>query len=101
MPQSSSAGGLSKNRVETLVDGVFAIAMTLLIFNIKVPELPGGGKDPDLNRRLLALWPQFTSYAITFVMLAIYWVGHHNQFHFIRRVDRSLLWLNILFLMTI
>lgn len=93
-----ASGGLTKARVETLCDGVFAIAMTLMIFNIKVPRLP---QHPPVSlvQTLFELWPQFLVYAISFIMLGVYWVGHHNQFHYVRRSDRPLLWLNIMFLM--
>jgi len=90
--------GLSKSRVEALTDGIFAVAMTLLILDVKVPLV---SHTEDLPRELLALWPRLVSYAISFVMLGIYWVGHHNQFHLIRRTNRTLLWINILFMMTI
>lgn len=93
----ASTSGLSKARVEALTDGIFAVAMTLLVLDIKVPTVPAA----QLPRELLALWPRVLSYAISFVMLGIYWVGQHNQFHLIRQTDRTLLWINILFLMTI
>lgn len=96
-----SGSGLSKSRIEALTDGVFAIAMTLLVFGIKVPELPRSPAQARLQLELLALWPNFLSYAISFVMLGIYWVGHHNQFHYIRLSDRALLWINMLFLMCV
>ncbi len=93
-------GGFSKTRVEALTDGVFAIAMTLLIFGIKVPET-AQGPSASLTHELLQLWPRFLSYAISFVILGIYWVGHHNQFHYVHRTDRVLLWINIFFLMCV
>ena len=98
MTAEQDAHGLPKSRVEALTDGIFAVAMTLLILDIKVPVV---ARPADLTRELLALWPRFVSYAISFVMLGIYWVGHHNQFHLIRRTDRALLWINILFMMTV
>jgi uncharacterized membrane protein len=90
--------GLSVHRVEALSDGVFAIAMTVLVLGIRVPE--GGGAD-GLEAQLSALWPKFASYAMSFVMLGVLWIGHHFQFHYIRRTDRILLWLNLLFLLTV
>jgi uncharacterized membrane protein len=95
---NADEAGLTKSRIEALADGVFAVAMTLLVFEIKVPgpaqEAGAGG----LARHLASLWPNFVSYAISFFVLGIYWVGHHNQFHFIRRSNRPFLWLNIVFL---
>jgi uncharacterized membrane protein len=90
---------LSRNRIEALADGVFAVAMTLLVLDIKVPELQSPSATAELPLKLLALWPKFLSYLISFVILGVYWVGHHMQLSFIRRADRPLLWINILFLL--
>jgi uncharacterized membrane protein len=98
-PEKATHGGLAKSRIEALCDGVFAIAMTLMVFNIKVPIVAAAAGSADLADALFALWPQFVTYAISFVMLGVYWIGHHNQFHYIRRTDRVLLWINICFLM--
>lgn len=86
-------GTMSTHRVEALADGVFAIIMTLLVFDIRVPEVPSDqllAALPDLMRNL-------GGYAVSFVLLGIYWIGHRNQFNFIRRADQNLHWLNILF----
>jgi TMEM175 potassium channel family protein len=53
----------------------------------------------ELPLKLLALWPKFLSYTISFVILGVYWVGHHVQLSFIRRLDRPLLWINVFFLL--
>lgn len=98
---SWSTGGLGKTRVEALTDGVFAIAMTLLVFGITIPTVPQGSPATLLQQKLLQLWPKFLTYGISFIMLGIYWVGHHNQFHYITRTDRTLLWINLFFLMSI
>ncbi|MBV8584937.1 MAG: DUF1211 domain-containing protein [Verrucomicrobia bacterium] len=90
---------LSRNRIEALTDGVFAVAMTLLVLDLRVPELQPSLDISQLPARLLALWPKFLSYAISFVILGVYWVGHHIQLSFIRRADRPLLWINLLFLL--
>jgi len=90
---------LGRNRIEALTDGVFAVAMTLLVLDIKVPELEQSLSSAELPLRLLALWPKFLTYAISFVILGVYWVGHHMQLSFIRSADRPLLWINILFLL--
>src|SRR5262245_55998378 len=90
--------GLGKTRIEALTDGIFAFAMTLMVFDIKVPPV---AQIDQLNLRheLIQMWPRFLAYVISFVMLGVYWVGHHNQYHYIRRTDRSVLWINIFFLM--
>ena len=90
---------LGRNRIEALTDGVFAVAMTLLVLDIRVPELQQSLATAELPLKLLSLWPKFLSYTISFVILGVYWVGHHVQLSFIRRADRPLLWINILFLL--
>lgn len=92
--------GLATDRLETLADGVFAIAMTLLVFAISVPDLAPSAV-AQLPAKLLELWPKLLAYVISFIVLGIFWIGHHNQFAFIRRANRTFLWLNILFLMLI
>ena len=90
---------VGKNRIEALSDGIFAVAMTLLVFDFHVPSLPHDAPNVQVLPALLHLWPKFVSYAVSFVSLGVFWVGHHNMYHAVRRADRSLLWLNILFFM--
>jgi uncharacterized membrane protein len=88
-------------RLTTLADGVFAIVMTLLILDLKVPNLPSNVADSVLNAQLRALFPNFASFILSFVLTGIYWVGHHVQFLFIRRTERTHIWINLFFLLTI
>jgi uncharacterized membrane protein len=88
--------GLSTNRIEAFTDGVFAVAITLLILEVKVPHLEPG---MSLLHELQLLWPKLLSYAVSFGVIGIFWVGHHIMFHYIKRSDRILLWLNTLLLM--
>jgi uncharacterized membrane protein len=90
---------IGKNRIEALSDGIFAIVMTLLILEIHVPDLPHTAPNVEVVPALLALWPKFASYIVAFVSLGVFWVGHHTMYHAIRRADRTLLWLNIVFFM--
>ena len=90
---------LGKNRIEALSDGVFAIVMTILVFNFKVPELPADAQNVQLTPALLALWPKFVTYGISFLSLGVFWIGHHMMYHTIQKADRTLLWLNIFFFM--
>ena len=96
---------LSKGRLETLTDGVFAIIMTILVFNISVPELilfkEGEHAEERLSNKFASLWPDILAYIISFTTLAVYWVTHHRIFRWILYVDRPLIWINISFLMTI
>lgn len=90
---------IGKARIEALSDGIFAIVMTLLILEIRVPDLPPSAPNVEVGPALVALWPKFLSYIVTFVSLGFFWVGHHFMYHGIRRADRTLLWLNIFFFM--
>lgn len=94
------SSAITTGRIETLVDGVFAIVMTLLVFDIHVP-LQAQVEQIGLASALSLLAPNLLSYVITFVILGVFWVGHHNQYFYIRRADRVLLWINILFMMCV
>ena len=89
------------DRIVNFTDGVFAIVITLLILTIQVPEIPAASVAQELPSRLLALEPKVLSYVISFLVVAVYWMAHHRVFRPIRGYDRTLLWLNFLFLMTI
>jgi uncharacterized membrane protein len=93
--------GLSTTRIAAFSDSVFAFAATLLVLNIKIPEVLPDQLTTELPRQVLRLWPQLLSYMMSFVIVGIYWVAHHVMFHHIKRTDRVLLWLNISFLMCI
>lgn len=93
---------MSPARIETLADGVFAIAMTLLAFDLTVPEITQAADVPRLLPGMIwNLLPRFALYAISFVVLGVYWVAHHAQFRVIDAADRPFLWINILFVMLI
>lgn len=91
--------GLTTTRVESLSDGVFAIVLTLMVFQIRVPDISADKAPHDLWPRLLHQAPEFYSYAISFILVGIYWVAHHNMYHLVKRSTRPLLWMNLLFLM--
>ena len=95
----SDARGMGKNRIEMLTDGIFAVAMTLLVLDIKPPVHLRFETNGVLIDHLSGLEHGFVMYAISFVVLAMFWLGHHLQFHFVRHVDRQLLWINLLFLL--
>jgi uncharacterized membrane protein len=91
--------GLTKARIEALTDGIFATVMTVLVLGLKVPAQ--NLLESELASQIAGLWPNYLAYAFSFVVLGVYWIGHHNQFHYIKRSDRVFLWVNILFLLTI
>lgn len=100
MHTTDQRGALASNRIEALSDGVFAIAMTLLVLELHLPEVHGEGA-AALLAALAHIWPKLVGFALGFILLGTLWVGHHYQFHFVRRSDRTLLWINLLFLLTI
>jgi uncharacterized membrane protein len=83
-------------RVLALSDGVFAIIITLLVLEVHVPELTQG---QALNQTLAEVHPSLVAFVISFVLAGMYWVGHRDLFALIRRTDRGLVWLNILYLL--
>jgi uncharacterized membrane protein len=85
------------DRVEAFSDGVFAIAITLLILSVGIEQAPHG----DLGTYLVDLWPAYAAYAVSFLTIGIMWVNHHLLFDNFARVDRPMLLLNIFLLMLI
>jgi uncharacterized membrane protein len=85
-------------RVEAFSDGVFAIAITLLILAVGIEQALAEG---ELGQQLAGLWPAYLAYAASFLTIGIMWVNHHQVFRQFDRVDRPLLLLNILLLMLI
>ena len=83
-------------RLETFSDGVFAIAATLLVLELSVRQAHG-----DLGSELLHLWPAYLAYATSFLTIGIIWVNHHAIFELIARPDRTLLFVNTLFLLVV
>jgi uncharacterized membrane protein len=93
--------GLSKSRLEMLCDGIFAIVMTLLVLEIGVPSHTEISGDEQLARRLLDMWPEVLSYAVSFALLASFWFAHHFEFGFFARTDRRHIWINILLMLAV
>jgi uncharacterized membrane protein len=73
-----STHGISKNRLEALSDGVFAIVMTLLVLELLSPTVAEATTAAELNHALFQLWPKVLSYVISFAVLGAFWVGHHS-----------------------
>ena len=85
----------SKHRVEALTDGIYAVAMTLLVIELKVPDAHAIHTPHDLAQALADLVPKAVSWVISFFVLAIFWISHHRLFHYVRVVDSGLLWRNL------
>jgi len=81
-------------RVEAFSDGVFAIAITLLVLEFKVPHLPAGASSRDLFLALLDLWPSLVAFLGSFVAILIMWINHHALFRLILKTDSPFLFAN-------
>ena len=91
-------------RLEAFSDGVFAIAITLLVLELKVPHLASGAVEPTaqtLASSLITQWPSYFSFVTSFLTILIMWMHHHNLFQMVRRTDASLLFANGLLLLMI
>ena len=103
---SDSSDGLKREfqleRVILFSDAVFAIAITLLAIEIKVPELHGGDlNDAALLQALTRLIPKFIGFLISFFLVGLYWTVHHRLFGFVVAYTPKLLWLNLGFLLSV
>jgi uncharacterized membrane protein len=88
---------ISPSRVEAFSDGVFSIAATLLVLQLHVPTQAEG----DFGRALLSQWPSYASYVVSFMTIGIIWINHHTLFVNVRQVDRPLLLINLLLLLSV
>jgi uncharacterized membrane protein len=88
-------------RLEAFSDGVFAIAITLLVLEIRVPTPDATQQGRTLLAALRQLWPSYLGYALSFVTIGIMWANHHTIFKYVRRADRYFVLINVLFLMCI
>jgi uncharacterized membrane protein len=90
----------SSQRLEAFSDGVFAIAITLLVLDLVVPAREEAATE-GLWHSLLAEWPAYFAYLVSFLVIGIIWVNHHVVFAKVRQVDRSVLFANLFLLLTI
>ena len=95
-PYETHPAPFGLDRIVFFSDAVMAIAITLLVLDIKAPEGMA-----DLGPELGRLWPKYLGYFVSFWVIALYWVAHHRCFRYIRAFDRRLIYLNFLFLMCI
>ncbi len=101
MAQAHTAPQAETGRLEAFSDGVFAVAITLLALNLVVPHQDGDRPVHDLLTALLAQWPSYLAYALSFLTILIMWVNHHTLFRFIKRTDHLFLLLNGLLLLVV
>jgi uncharacterized membrane protein len=88
-------------RLEAFSDGVFAIAVTLLVLEIRIPTPDALKEGESLGHALLHEWPSYLAFVISFVTILIMWVNHHNLFQMVRRTDHNFLLVNGLLLMLV
>jgi uncharacterized membrane protein len=95
---SPASSGVETSRIEAFSDGVFAIAITLLVLNLAIPT---PGKHGQLAQRLGNEWPSYAAYVVSFLIIGIIWVNHHSVFRMIVRADRPLMFINLLLLLVV
>ncbi len=88
-------------RIANLSDGLFSIVFTLLVLGLTVPSIAGDRAAAELPLALYHMLPKLAGYVMSFVVIGIYWVGQHNMLIHIKRHDRVLMWLNLLFLLCV
>jgi len=89
------------SRVEAFSDGVFGIALTLLILGIKVPDLNNFASNDKLFRSLINLWPSYFAFILSFTAVLIMWINHHGFFKYLKRIDSAFLFANGFLLLTV
>jgi uncharacterized membrane protein len=90
--------GVNKERMMALSDGVFAIAITLLVLDLTIPEISSQQIDVLLLPSLVEIYPKMIGFSLSFFIIAYYWLSYHRIFSFIRDIDRHLILLNVFFL---
>jgi uncharacterized membrane protein len=90
---------LSNHRVEGLTDAIFAIVMTLIVLELKVPELDRHAANSEIVERLKELRPHLFAFFLTFALSALFWFLHHSSMQFIRHMTRPLILINLVFMM--
>ena len=104
IPQRDSNSPVDKFGLDRLIffsDAVFAIAVTILALEIRLPAVDGQISNGELLKNLLSIWPKYLGYIISFLVIGSLWMGHHRKFLLIKHHDRLLLFLNLILLMSI
>lgn len=99
MRRYDQISGQSLQRIEFLSDGVFAIALTLLVLDMRVPIRENISSEKELAFAFYKLTPKLLAYLLSFMTLGIFWTAHTTQFYFVEKSDRNYNWLNLSFLL--
>jgi uncharacterized membrane protein len=86
-------------RLLAFSDGVFAVVITLLVLDLRLPET--GHDDPAMPEALRSMVPKLLIFAFTFIIVGMGWLGHHRKFSYVHQIDSGLLWLNLIYLLTV
>ena|SRR5215469_16927889 len=97
----NAIAGRSKERLAALSDGVFAFAMTVLVLDIRPPDIAGIHSEREFMHALMVLSPRLVPFIMSFMTLGIFWVGQQAQRNALAHTDRGYTWLHIGFLMTV
>jgi uncharacterized membrane protein len=89
---------IGTTRVETFSDGVIAIIITIMVLELKIPDLAKENTSASIWNHIRHLLPHFITYAFSFMMIALFWTNHHHMFHLLEHTDEHLLWQNFIFL---
>ncbi len=100
-PAAPQEDEIGLERLIFFSDAVFAIAITLLVLDIQLPVNIAGLSNQELLASLLAIGPRYFAYIISFLVIGVFWMGHHHRFGSIRRYNRRLIFLNLLLLMAV
>ena len=98
MRNSRALAETDTQRLEAFSDGIFAIAITLLILEIKVPQVNPSEGTTSLASGLFALWPSYFAYIFSFIMIGVFWANHHYVFNLYERSNRIFKLINLFFL---
>jgi uncharacterized membrane protein len=93
--------GSGMERLVFFTDAVFAIAITLLVLDIRLPGSIEGASNWELWNSLVAIWPRYLAYIISFLVISGFWIGHHHRFGWIHGYNRRLILLNLLLMMAV
>ena len=89
---------ITTQRLEAFSDGVVAIIITIMILELKLPDLSHESSQAHMISYLKSLAPYFFTYVFSYTMIGIFWTNHHHMFHLLETTDETLLWLNFVFL---
>lgn len=93
--------GQSTERIIGISDGIFAVALTLLVLEIRIPVMEEIKTEAELLKVFMSLSPKFLVYFLAFMTAGIFWMGHSAQYKVIEKSDRNLNWINLLFLLCV